>query len=104
LICIVLNTIVLMCKWYNQPTNVSSATDYINYAFTGIFALEAIIKIIALGKIYFNDKWNIFDFIIVIGTFASLFISANTSLSLNGATSIMRTFRVGRIFRLVKRA
>ena len=78
--------------------------EQVNYIFTAIFALEAVIKVIALGKIYFKDGWNIFDLVIVIMSIASVFISNNTSLNLGGATTIVRTFRVARIFRLVKRA
>ena len=53
---------------------------------------------------YFNDGWNIFDFVIVIGSFASVFLTVFTSLSLGGATTIIRAFRISRVFRLVKRA
>jgi voltage-dependent calcium channel L type alpha-1D len=76
----------------------------VNYVFTAIFALEAVIKIIALDKIYFKDGWNIFDFFIVLLTIGSVFVSINTSLNVGGATTIVRTFRVTRIFRLIKRA
>lgn len=48
--------------------------DIINYIFSSIFAIEAIIKIIALRKTYFYDGWNIFDFFIVILTFVVLII------------------------------
>ena len=34
--------------------------------FTGIYTVEAIIKIVAFGKAYFKDGWCIFDFFIVI--------------------------------------
>jgi hypothetical protein len=66
--------------------------------------MEAIMKIIALDKHYFKEGWNIFDLVIVLGSLISIFISANTSLNLKGATSIIRAFRVGRILRLIKRA
>lgn len=36
--------------------------------FSAIFTIEAIIKLIALKKNYFKELWNIFDFIVVIGT------------------------------------
>ena len=42
--------------------------DIVNFAFTAIFAFEVIIKIIAFGTRYFKDGWNIFDFIIAIGS------------------------------------
>ena len=39
-----------------------------NYAFAAIFNIEAFLKIIGLGANYFKNSWNIFDFLIVIGT------------------------------------
>ena len=33
-----------------------------------IFTVEAVIKIVALKKVYFDDPWNKFDFIIVVFT------------------------------------
>ena len=81
-----------------------NVTDNLNYVFTGIFALESIIKLLGLGRAYFTDNWNIFDFTVVIGSIASIFLTLNTSFSLGGATTIIRAFRITRIFRLVKRA
>ena len=45
-----------------------------------------------------------FDFIIVLGSIISVFITLNTTLTIAGATTIIRAFRISRIFRLVKRA
>lgn len=104
MICIVLNTIVLMLKWYEQPDNLNFTTDVINQIFTGIFTLEAVIKIIGLERNYFKDSWNIFDFIIVLGSLGSLGLSLYTTLSLKGATTIIRAFRIARIVRLIKQA
>jgi hypothetical protein len=50
----------------------SIAINYINISFTGIFALEAMIKIIALDKRYFLEKWNVFDFIIALISLAGV--------------------------------
>jgi hypothetical protein len=47
-----------------------------NYIFTTIFTVEAIIKLIGLGpKIYFKEGWNIFDFIIALGSLLSIILS-----------------------------
>ena len=37
-------------------------------------------------------------------TIASVFVSINTTFNVGGATTIIRTFRIARIFRLIKRA
>ncbi len=53
LVCIIMNTIVLTLEWYEAPSRLEQIKDIINNVFTGIFTLEAIIKITALGKRYF---------------------------------------------------
>ena len=49
LITILLNTVVLALKWYEEPNWVTIKCEQLNYVFTGIFTLEAIIKIVAMG-------------------------------------------------------
>lgn len=56
-----------------------------NYGFSIIFIFEAIIKLIAFGSRYFRDAWNVFDFVIVVGSliFTFLKIVFNVDLSLS---------------------
>ena len=104
MVCIILNTLVLMLKWYDQPQSVTDLTEGLNYMFAGIFTMEAMIKIFAHGKTYFKDGWNLFDFVIVIGTFVGIIISQTTTVEVGPSTTIVRSFRIFRVFRLVKRA
>src|SRR3569832_60223 len=47
--------------------------DFLNLVFTSIFAIECVLKLIALKpKNYFGDSWNVFDFVIVIGSFIDI--------------------------------
>lgn len=102
---IVLNTIVLALKWYKQPEQLTTATEIINYLFTGVFALEAFVKIMALGvPDYFSDPWNTFDFCIIGGSLLSILLFLYADISLKGAITIVRSFRILRVFRLIKRA
>ena len=39
---------------------------YLNYIFTGIFIIEAVIRLIAMRLDYFKMGWNVFDFVIVV--------------------------------------
>ena len=55
--------------------------EILNFTFTVIFAIEAIIKITALKKAYFKDNWNLFDFSIVV---LAILIFVPTSLGLFG--------------------
>lgn len=86
------------------PISVSEPIKIINYVFAGIFAIEAIIKIIALGRSYFKESWNIFDFIIVIATLVGIMIDCSFDLGVGTKTTIIRAFRVVRIFRIIKKA
>jgi hypothetical protein len=67
--CIIINIIILGCSWYLDPLELEFILNIINNVFAGIFVLEAVIKISAFGKIYFNNGWNILDFTVLVGTF-----------------------------------
>jgi voltage-gated sodium channel len=54
-------------------------------------------------RVYFSDGWNIFDLVIIVGSVISIFISANTSLAIKGVITILRSFRILRLVRLIKR-
>jgi hypothetical protein len=77
--------------------------EIINYIFAGVFILEAVLKIISFGKGYFFDGWNWFDFIIVVGTLISVFFTAFTDYNSGPGTTLIRSFRIGRVFRLVQK-
>ena len=105
IIWIIFNTAALAVNWYGRQDSVQNILDIWNYVFSGIFTIEAIIRIVGLGpKKYFTEKWNIFDFIIIIGSYISLIIEQTTSYSLGVQTTILRAFRISRMLRLVKRA
>ena len=100
---IILNTIVLTLDWYLMPTEISNVVKIINIVFAGIFTVEAVIKIIAQGKEYFRESWNIFDFIVVIATLIGILLDLTTSVQTGGKTTLIRAFRVIRVFRIIKR-
>nr|XP_041573772.1 voltage-dependent R-type calcium channel subunit alpha-1E isoform X1 [Taeniopygia guttata] len=73
---IALNTVVLMMKYYSAPYTYELALKYLNIAFTMVFSLECVLKIIAFGFLnYFRDTWNIFDFITVIGSITEIILT-----------------------------
>jgi len=70
-----------------------------------IYTLEYIIKQIALGKLYFHDSWNIFDFIIVVVSDIFIIIEYVFNIPISSASvSSIRMFRILRVFRLLKKA
>lgn len=119
-----INTITLAMKFYRQPDVYSHILDVLNMIFTAVFALEFIFKLSAFRfKNYFGDAWNVFDFIIVLGSFIDIVFSevsqkrleaeaerhalAGTSGLRNAATKSsgmisINFFRLFRVMRLVK--
>ena len=77
---IVLNMIAMCIDYYNNPGAVTQFSTTSNIFFTSIFVCEAIIKLIGLGKYYFYNPWNDFDFAVVLFSVAGL-LSATASLS-----------------------
>ena len=105
MICILLNTAVLALVWFDQPKEIPVLAEILNYVFMAIFTVEAIIKIIAMKKIYFLDPWNIFDFSIVSVTLIIILLKMwNIEISFGNGATILRALRIGRILRLLKRA
>ncbi|KAA0147079.1 hypothetical protein FNF31_07654 [Cafeteria roenbergensis] len=106
--CILLNTGAMAATFFGQPTTYSLVLDVINYVFAAIFTLEAVLKISALGCKYFHgaedSAWNIFDFAIVVGSNLGIVLQFALGLSVGSVATVVRTFRIGRIFRLVPRA
>ncbi|ERE76465.1 sodium channel protein type 10 subunit alpha-like protein, partial [Cricetulus griseus] len=65
--------------------------------FTVFFTMEMAFKIIAFDPYYyFQKKWNIFDCVIVTVSLLEL------SISKKGSLSVLRTFRLLRVFKLAK--
>lgn len=78
--------------------------DVLNLIFTGVFALEALFKIIALNpKNYFGDRWNSFDFIIVLGSFIDIIYGKLSPGSNIISINFFRLFRVMRLVKLLSR-
>ncbi|XP_047643868.1 voltage-dependent L-type calcium channel subunit alpha-1C isoform X4 [Phacochoerus africanus] len=73
---ILLNTICLAMQHYGQSCLFKVAMNVLNMLFTGLFTVEMILKLIAFKpKGYFSDPWNVFDFLIVIGSVIDVILS-----------------------------
>uniref|UniRef100_A0A8C3CX82 Voltage-dependent L-type calcium channel subunit alpha n=1 Tax=Cairina moschata TaxID=8855 RepID=A0A8C3CX82_CAIMO len=101
---ILLNTICLGMQHYNQSAEMNHISDILNVAFTVLFTLEMILKLMAFkAKVrgYFGDPWNVFDFLIVIGSIIDVILSEIDDPDDNSRVSIT-FFRLFRVMRLVK--
>jgi len=104
MVCIILNTGVMAMTYFGQPYWYSVMLEVINILFAVIFTIEAIIKLTAYMLYYFHDPWNIFDFTIVVGTLVGLVVQYAAGISIGSIATVVRTFRVGRMFRLIQGA
>ena len=62
---IVLNTFVFRLCWNRQPEEMVYFLSVLNWIFLAVFTMEAVLKLLAYGLSYFNDGWNLFDFIVI---------------------------------------
>uniref|UniRef100_A0AAY4EY92 Voltage-dependent L-type calcium channel subunit alpha n=1 Tax=Denticeps clupeoides TaxID=299321 RepID=A0AAY4EY92_9TELE len=117
---ILLNTICLAMQHHGQSQSFNKAMNILNMLFTGLFTVEMILKLIAfkprvcspttLG--YFSDPWNVFDFLIVIGSIIDVILSEinvstsglqNTEDNARISITFFRLFRVMRLVKLLSR-
>ncbi|KAI4886453.1 hypothetical protein NFI96_010238 [Prochilodus magdalenae] len=96
-ICIVLNTLFMALEHYPMTDDFNRMLSVGNLVFTGIFTAEMVLKIIALDPYYyFQQGWNIFDSFIVCLSLMELGLSNVEGLS------VLRSFRLLRVFKLAK--
>ncbi|XP_011894025.1 PREDICTED: sodium channel protein type 9 subunit alpha isoform X5 [Cercocebus atys] len=96
-ICIVLNTLFMAMEHHPMTEEFKNVLAIGNLVFTGIFAAEMVLKLIAMDPYeYFQVGWNIFDSLIVTLSLVELFLADVEGLS------VLRSFRLLRVFKLAK--
>ena len=94
LLIIVLNAIVLGLQTsHGIVARHGTLLHWLDMLALGIFIVELAAKFIALGRRFFRDGWNVFDFLVV----------AVALLPNAGAFSVVRSLRVLRVLRLINR-
>ncbi|XP_029990091.1 sodium channel, voltage gated, type VIII, alpha subunit b isoform X5 [Sphaeramia orbicularis] len=96
-ICIVLNTLFMAMEHYPMTEHFEGVLSVGNLVFTGIFAGEMFAKLIAMDPYYyFQEGWNCFDGFIVTLSLVELGLADVEGLS------VLRSFRLLRVFKLAK--
>ncbi|XP_041736791.1 sodium channel protein type 4 subunit alpha B isoform X2 [Coregonus clupeaformis] len=96
-ICVVLNTIFMAMEHYPMTAEFEDVLSVANLVFTGIFTAEMVLKLIAMDPYYyFQVRQNIFDSIIVTISLVELCLADIEGLS------VLRSFRLMRVFKLTK--
>lgn len=92
-----LNTVSMTMKFYRQPEWYSEMLAHINIFFTVAFTVEFVLKFVALGpREYCRDAWNVFDLLIVIGSYVDIIFS---DLDIG----VIRLSRAGRLVKLLNK-
>jgi hypothetical protein len=103
---ILVNTVFLAIEYHNMPKDLEDVLEVGNTVFTIVFAGEMLLKIFGLGfRGYVSDGFNIFDGLIVL--FGKNFIIISGILELSkliqsSGITVLRAFRLLRIFKIVK--
>ncbi|XP_034079744.1 sodium channel, voltage gated, type VIII, alpha subunit b isoform X2 [Gymnodraco acuticeps] len=96
-ICIVLNTLFMAMEHYPMTPQFEGVLAVGNLVFTGIFAGEMFAKLVAMDPYYyFQGGWNCFDGFIVTLSLVELGLADVEGLS------VLRSFRLLRVFKLAK--
>eukprot|EP00070_Physeter_catodon_P005004 XP_007110560.2 sodium channel protein type 10 subunit alpha isoform X1 [Physeter catodon] len=96
-LCIVVNTIFMAMEHYGMSPAFEAMLQIGNIVFTVFFTAEMVFKIIAFDPYYyFQKKWNVFDCIIVTVSLIEL------AAVRKGSLTVLRTFRLLRVFKLAK--
>ncbi|XP_071442957.1 sodium channel protein para-like [Hetaerina americana] len=96
-LCIVVNALFMALDHHDMNRDMEKALRSGYYFFTATFAIEAIMKLIAMSpKYYFKEGWNIFDFIIAALSLLEL------ELEVFRGVSVLRLIRLVRVLKLAK--
>ena len=107
---IILNIATMAMNYEFMSIGYIDLLSNINLGFTAVFAIEFVLKLIALDFQYFTTSWNIFDFSIVMLSLVDILVSQigsgkSDNPILTQAPQIakmLRVLRVSRLFKLMK--
>ncbi|GAA6071641.1 voltage-dependent R-type calcium channel subunit alpha-1E isoform X1 [Tachysurus ichikawai] len=87
--------------YHSAPAAYDMVLKHLNTAFTVLFSMECILKIMAFGFMnYFRDTWNIFDFITVLGSITEIVVDLQSVNTFN--MSFLKLFRAARLIKLLR--
>jgi len=102
--CILLNVLIMSLAHEGQSPEFTIFIEVSDWVFFSIFALEAVLKLFAFfPRNYFLDKWNIFDFTVVMLSVTEKCLESFFGNQFNvSSIRTLKVFRVTRLFRLVR--
>ena len=108
MICIVANMLQMAVGYEGSSPTYDQVLQVLNLIFSGIFFIEAVLKLIAFKLSYFKSGWNCFDFLVVFFSILDIlmtqFASGLSFLRVGPQLArIMRVLRVSRLLRLINK-
>jgi hypothetical protein len=103
-VCIIGNTILLALDKFPKDVKQTLNYEFVNFIFFIVFVSEMVIKMLSNGfKLYFKNKYNLFDFVVILISIIDLVLQ-NIELHLFNLKTIraLRIFRLLRVFKLAK--
>ncbi|XP_051904942.1 sodium channel protein type 4 subunit alpha B-like isoform X2 [Hippocampus zosterae] len=95
--CIVLNIIFMAMEHFPMTQEFEELLSIAGMVFTAIFAVEVVLKLLAMGPyLFFRVGWNVFDTIIAAVTVLELGLANISGLSILRLFCVMRVFRLAR--------
>lgn len=108
LLAVVVNALIIFLLYFPEiranAFNLYQTLDFIDHLYVLIFSLEAYFKLRHYGvKQYFADRWNVFDFVIVMISIPGLLHYIGFSQVMDTSIfQLLRLFRLARLIRFLK--
>jgi hypothetical protein len=99
---IIANIVVMAMEFYNMNPGYAMVCNVLQNVFSGIFLIECVLKLLCYRLRYFWDRWNNFDFFLVLLSIGGLLLEilAHGQFPVNAA--FLRTFRILRVLRILR--
>lgn len=96
---IILNVLLLASTVYGESSDFTKAKEICNIIFSGIFGVEAVLKIYSFGwGTYIKSGWNRFDFTLVVISAVDL----SFTYAAAGFADIVKAFAIQKLLRLLR--
>ncbi|XP_071550553.1 sodium channel protein 1 brain-like isoform X3 [Panulirus ornatus] len=102
MLCIILNTIFLAIEHHGMSDNLKMVLEIGNRVFTAVFTLECIMKLMALSREFFVNRWNVFDLVIVLASLLDLGLEIGSGLSVLRGMRLLRVLKLAQSWRTMR--
>lgn len=102
IILILVNSVILCMVHPTMGSELKTVYNVGSVICVVLFNVEVVLKCFVRMADYFADPWNIFDFVVVVGSDASMLAESFSGESAPDVTQVLHAFRIMRVIRLVR--